>query len=335
MNILIASSVCNDSVQQLRANNDVICAFDANQETLCSLVKDRDVIVFRSGVQINAKVMKCAPNLRLLIRAGSGLDNLDVDYVNRQEITLFRIPEPGAQAVAELAFGLMLGLARQILDADHQLREGHWTKQVRTGYLLHNKVLGIIGTGNIGSRVGQMGAAWGMKVVGCVENASPEVSHSLEAKGIRLVSFDEVLAESDFVSTHCPLKNSTRGLIDDRALSYCKPTAFLINMARGGVVDEQALYRALIGKGGPAGAALDVHDKEGEGKVSPLASLPNVILTPHIGATTVDTQREIGRRIIEYIASFRTNNNGYSHDDNKGIADSGNPRHRQQKAEII
>jgi phosphoglycerate dehydrogenase-like enzyme len=138
------------------------------------------------------------------------------------------------------------------------------------------------------------------------------VAASLHKKGIRLVDFAETLTKADFVSVHCPLQASTRNLIGAEALALMKPTAFLINMARGGIVDEQALLHALVHNKSPAGAALDVHQAEGEGKVSALASLPNVVLTPHIGATTVDTQREIGERILAAIESFPSNSHAHT-----------------------
>jgi D-3-phosphoglycerate dehydrogenase len=303
MKILIASSVDPDAIEKLREQHDVICAFNASEEELQTHIKDRDVLIFRSGVNITAEVMACAPNLKLLIRAGSGLDNLDVEYVRTRGLKLVRIPEPGAQAVAELAFAMMLALARQVLVADNSLRQGRWVKHELTGYLLSGKVLGIIGTGNIGSTVGQMGAAWSMEVIGCVEHPSPTVAARLREKGIRLTDCQEVVATADFVSIHVPLKDSTRNLIDADMLSRMKPGAFLTNLARGGVVDEEALYKALT-EGQLRGAGLDVHKREGEGKISPLAKLPNVVLTPHIGASTIDTQRQIGRRVIEIVDSF-------------------------------
>ena len=303
MKILIASSIDTDAIDQLREKHDVICAFNAGEAELKSHIADREILIFRSGVRITAEVLAAASHLKLLIRAGSGLDNLDVAYVRRHGLRLVRIPEPGAQAVAELTYGLMLALARQILVADQLLRQGRWAKHDLTGYLLTRKTLGIIGAGNIGSRVGQMGAAWGMDVIGCVEHPSPTVAASLQQKGIRLTACDEVVAEADFLSIHVPLKESTRNLIDGPLLARMKPGAFLTNLARGGVVDEKALYQALTRDNGLAGAALDVHSEEGEGKISPLADLPNVVLTPHIGAMTIDSQREIGQRIIEIINS--------------------------------
>jgi phosphoglycerate dehydrogenase-like enzyme len=301
--ILIASAIDPDAIEALRKRYHVTCALNAREEVLQSLIKDRKVLIFRSGVSITADVMACAPDLRLLVRAGSGLDNLDVEFVRDRKLKLVRIPEPGARAVAELTFGLMLALARQVLVADRLLRQGRWAKYELSGHLLAGKVLGIVGTGNIGSRVGQMGAAWDMNVIGCVEYPSPSVAARLREKGIRLTHCQEVLATADFVSVHVPLKNSTRNLIGVEALSRMKPGAFLLNLARGGVVDEGALYQALR-EGRLAGAALDVHVEEGEGKISPLARLPNVVLTPHIGAMTIDSQREIGRRVVEIVDGF-------------------------------
>jgi phosphoglycerate dehydrogenase-like enzyme len=166
-------------------------------------------------------------------------------------------------------------------------------------------VLGIYGAGNIGSCVGQLGAAWGMEVIGCVEHPTRASADRLRRKDIRMTSRDEVLARADFLSIHVPLKDSTRNLINAQAFSRMKPGAFLTNLSRGGVVNEAALYQALV-NGHLRGAALDVHEQEGEGKISPLAGLKNVILTPHIGAGTFDTQREIGEIVIEAIEAYET-----------------------------
>lgn len=303
MKILIASSIHTEAIDQLQERYDVCCAFNAQEEELKQRISDSEVLIFRSGVQITAEVMACAPHLKLLVRAGSGLDNLDLEYVRRRGLKLIRVPGPGAQAVAEMSFALMLTLSRQILEADRLLRRGRWAKHELEGSLLRGGVLGIIGAGNIGARVGEMGAFWGMQVIGCVEHPSPARAASLGEKGVRLVDYQEVLVNADFISIHVPLKDSTRNLIEDKALSLVKPGAFLINLARGGVVDESALFRALE-KGRLRGAALDVHSEEGEGKISPLAVLPNVVLTPHIGAMTIDSQRQIGERVVEIIDCY-------------------------------
>jgi D-3-phosphoglycerate dehydrogenase len=304
MKILIASSIDPQAIGKLEEQHDVVCAFNAKEDELKSVITDREVLIFRSGVQITAEVMGAAPELKLILRAGSGIDNIDIEYVKRKGLRLVRIPGPGAKAVAEMSFALMLALARNVLEADLLTRQGHWAKHQMTGYLLTGKTLGIVGAGNIGTRVGRLGAAWGMEVIGCVEHPSSEAAAKLWENGIQLAQMDEALAKSDFVSLHVPLKDSTRHLIDAQALAKMKAGAFLINLARGGVVDEAALYDALI-SGHLRGAALDVHASEGNGKISPLAGFKNVILTPHIGAGTFDSQREIGEIVLDTIESYR------------------------------
>lgn len=303
MKILIASKIDPNAIQKLEEEHDVICAFGADQETLKSLIKDRDILVFRSGVKISADVMSAGPNLKLLLRGGSGVDNLDMEYVKQRGLRLVRIPGPGAKAVAEMTFALMLSLARNLLEADRLTRQGRWAKNELYGHLLTGKVLGVIGAGNIGSRVGQLGVAWGMKVLACVEHPTSERASQFEREGIQLTTCEQLLSQADFVSVHVPLKDSNRNLINEETLAYMKPSAYLVNIARGGVVNEAALYQALTG-GRLSGAALDVHQAEGEGKISPLAELKNVILTPHIGANTVDSQREIGEIIVETVESL-------------------------------
>ena len=303
MRLLLASQIDGDAEGQLRRRHDVVRAIGATEPELAERARDRHAIVFRSGVSIGPSVLE-APELRLLVRAGSGLDNLDMETVTARGIELRRIPGPGAQAVAEMTFAHMLGLARQLLYADRLLRDGHWAKGKLDAYNLAGKTLGIVGLGSIGTRVAELGAAWGMSVVGCVENPSEGRQRAYAAKGIDLMpDCGAVLEVADFVTVHVPLDDDTRGLIGAAELARMKPTAFLVNIARGGVVDEDALLEALQ-QGRLAGAGLDVHVREGEGEISPLAKLPNVILTPHIGAATVDAQREIGRIVVDIVDGY-------------------------------
>jgi len=303
MKILIASRLEQSAIRQLQQSHDVICTFDPPTADLSSLVRDREVLVFRSGVEIPPTLMDRAPDLKLLVRAGCGLDNLNCEYVRNRGISLQRIPEPAAQAVSEMALGLMFALSRNIRQADAMLRQGHWAKNTLEGHLLAGKVLGIVGAGNIGSRLGVLVSMIGMQPIGCVADPTPAVVQALCEKGIRVADLDTVLAAADFVSVHVPLDDSTRNLIDARALSLMKDGSYLINLARGGVVDEAALFTALA-SGRLGGAALDVHQREGPGHISPLAKLSNVLLTPHIGAATVETQQQIGVRVVEIIEAF-------------------------------
>jgi D-3-phosphoglycerate dehydrogenase len=304
LRILIASPIDQAAIDRLCQHHDVVCAFSGNTAALSPLIGDREVLVFRSGISVTAELMACAPHLQLIVRAGCGFDNLDLGYIRDRKIQLATVPQPGAQAVAEMAFALMLALARNLREADWLTRQGRWAKHELQGYLLAGKILGIVGTGNIGSRVGELAGAFGMIPIGCVDVATPEVVQQLRQKRITLCTFEEVISRADFLSIHVPLNDSTRNLINARALTHMKRGSFLINLARGGVVDEAALYRELVDGRRLRGAALDVHEQEGDGKISPLASLPNVLLTPHIGAATVDTQREIGWRVVEIIENF-------------------------------
>ena len=305
MKILIASSIDPGAITALEQEHDVIRVFNAGPEQLRAAAADRRVIVFRSGVQLSEYVLDGAPDLQLLLRAGSGLDNVDVAAATRRGVEVVRVPGSSAQPVAEFTFALLLCLVRKVAMADRQLRQGHWPKDQLGGPLLAGKTLGIVGAGRIGSRVGEMGAAWGMRVIGCVANSTPAAQAGLAARGILFASFDTVVAEADFLCLHVPLDEVTRHMIDARVLSHMKRGSYLINVARGEVVDEAALYLELTEGGKLVGAALDVHEREGEGTRSPFADLSNVVLTPHIGAMALDSQRLIGERVVELVSAHQ------------------------------
>lgn len=306
MKLLVASPIDADALAALERDHDVVVAFGASEDVLRQLVVDREAIIFRSGVDISRSVLEAGSELRALVRAGSGLDNLDLDYAAQRGIVLERVPGPGAQSVAEMTLGLMLALARNIVVADGLMRQGRWAKTQMMGHLLQGKTLGIVGLGNIGLHVARLALAWQMRVVACVARPSPSRASKLSDEGIELTDCDEVLRRGDFVTIHVPLTPETRNLIDGSALATMKPGAFLVNIARGGVVDEAALHADLAAGDHLAGAALDVHEQEGEGRLSPLHALPNVVLTPHIGASTFDSQRQIGEEVRRIIERFDT-----------------------------
>lgn len=304
MRLLLLSQIDRTAAELLAREHDVISAIGIDEAELRHRIADRQVLVFRSGVALTAELLALAPELALIVRGGSGFDNIDLDHVRRRGIAFARVPEPGARAVAEHAFCLMLALARGLLPADRAWRDGRWVKNEVMGYLLRGKTLGILGAGNIGAQVGELGAAWGMQVVGCVAHPTPAAARQLSKRGIRLTTLDEVVRTADFLSIHCSLNETTRNLVGPSLLARMKPGSYLLNLARGAVVDEIALRAELQDGRRLRGAALDVHQAEGNGRVSPLADLPNVVLTPHIGSNTVDTQREIGERIVEIIRTF-------------------------------
>lgn len=304
MKILLASKIDPDTIAHLQEHHDVVTCFDGSEDELVAAMPGIETIILRSGVQINRTVMSASNDLRLLIRAGSGMDNIDLDYVSEAGVQLERIPEPGAKAVSELAFAFMLALARQLLPTDRGTREGRWPKHQVSGFLLTGKTLGVIGYGNIGSRTGRLGAAWGMEVLGTRRRDYPFPEVEVTNHTVEFTDIDDLLSRSDFIAVHVPLDATTRGLIGRRELELVKPGAFLVNLARGGVVDEDALLAALSDNGRLAGAATDVHAQEGPGHLSPLAHLDNVILTPHMGAMAAEVQAEIGTRVIELVAKY-------------------------------
>ena len=298
MRVLLASPIDPGTTTSLRARHDVL---EAGPGDLRESVADAEVIILRSGPVLSGDVLAAAPGLRAVVRAGSGLDNIDLEYARQRRIRVVRIAGMSGPPVAELTFALLLALARNVTLADRLIREGDWPKARLGGPLLQGKTLGVVGAGNIGSLVGQMGAAWGMRVLGCVGHPSRAEAERLAGHGVTLADFDEVIERAHFVTLHVPLDPSTRHLVDRGVLERMRPGSLLVNMARGGVVDEVALYDALTQGDRLAGAALDVHETEGQGTVSPLAALANVVLTPHIGAMAVDTQRQIGTRVLELV----------------------------------
>lgn len=304
MKVILASPIDAGARSALGAGHQVVeCGAAELAEQ--AVPDDAEVIILRSGPVVSAELIAAAPRLRLVIRAGSGLDNIDVAAAQSAGVRVVRVAGMSAPPVAEFTFALLLALARKVTIADRYIRDGHWPKPQLGGPLLRGKVLGVVGAGNIGSLVGEMGNAWGMQVLGCVAEPGAEVASRLAGRGTVLTDLEEILERADFLTLHVPLTAATHRMIDADALDRMRPGSLLVNMARGGVVDEKALYEALTERAGltVAGAALDVHETEGEGCVSPLASLPSVVLTPHIGAMALDSQRLIGARVLELLSA--------------------------------
>ena len=305
MRILLASPIDRGAVAALQETHDVgHLEPGADAGRFRAAANDAEVVVLRSGVWLSDDVMAGAHHLRLVVRAGSGVDNIDLDYAGRHGVRVVRVPGMSAAPVAEFTFALLLALARKVTVADRLIRTGSWPKPRLAGPLLRGKVLGIVGAGNIGSLVGEMGHAWGMRALGCVKHPDERVAAALAERGVELTEFDRILQDCDFLTLHVPLDDDTHHMVDAPVLDRMRPGSLLVNMARGGVVEEKALYQALIAGHTVAGAALDVHECEGEGTVSPLAELDNVVLSPHIGAMASDSQRLIGERVVELIDAF-------------------------------
>ncbi|RLI25356.1 3-phosphoglycerate dehydrogenase [Candidatus Bathyarchaeota archaeon] len=286
----------------LRGKAFLVKAYELDQGGFAKLLKDADVVVVRSRRRLDRCTIDRAPRLKVIARAGVGLDNVDVDYAVKRGITLLSTGDASTEAVAELTIGLMIALARRITELDRKMKRGNWCKNSGVGVELRGKTLGIIGLGRIGGRVAELARVFGMRVVAYDPYVSREKAERL---GVELKQrLEDLLRESDFVSIHAVLTEETEGLIGERELRLMKPTAYLVNTARGAIVDEEALVRALE-EGWIAGAALDVYEREPPS--SRLAGLENVILTPHVGASTVEAQKRIARVLAEKILAALEN----------------------------
>ncbi|MFN2265360.1 MAG: hydroxyacid dehydrogenase [Anaerolineales bacterium] len=259
--------------------------FDISPVDLLDIISDYDAMIVRGKTRVTAEVFSAAHRLKVLGRAGVGVDNIDLAAANKHQVTVVNSPLATTQAVAEHVIALIFALARSIPAADSSLKSGLWLKNQFMGTEIKHKVLGIIGMGNIGSQVAQLTRSLGMRVLGN-DPLIPETDIAL--RGAHPVSREELLSQSDFITIHVPLSNETRNLINGGTFSAMKRGARLICTARGGIIDETALLSALESEQ-IAGAALDVFATEPPG-MSAVISHPRVIATPHIAAQTTEAQ---------------------------------------------
>ena len=297
--ILICDPIDPEGIEKLKKAGFNV-AFLMRREMLKKEIQDCDVLIVRSRTKVTREIIETGKHLKLIARAGSGLDNIDLKAAEEKGIAVINTPEASADSVAELTIGLMVALARKMILADSSMKQGKWLKKELMGFLLKGKKLGLIGLGNIGLRVARIAKAMGMKILVTKRvPPSPELLKSLEAEFLPL---DELLRQSDIVSIHVPLSKETRNMIDAEEIGKMKDGAFLINTSRGEIVNEKALLNALR-SGKLGGAALDVYSVEPPENLE-LIKQPNVICTPHIGAQTVEAQREASIRLAEKIIRF-------------------------------
>ncbi len=296
MKILVADSIHEDGVRELGKIGEVEVRTGMSREELIERVRDADVLVVRSATKVTRDVIEAGKKLRIIARAGVGLDNIDVKAAQEKGIAVVNAPEAPSVAVAELTIGLMLAFVRHIPAADASMKSGKWEKKAFMGRELRGKTLGIVGTGKIGREVARRAKAFEMNLL--LYDVVRDEEFAREVGG-RYVGLEELLRNSDFVSIHVPLTESTRCLIGQREISMMKPGAVLVNTSRGAVVDEKALAEALKA-GRIGGACLDVFEKEPP-VGSPILECPNIVLTPHIGASTAEAQREAALIIAEKI----------------------------------
>jgi D-3-phosphoglycerate dehydrogenase len=302
MKILISDHLSPRGVAELQRHEQ----FQVEQQTglppeeLTRIISGYHALVVRSETRVTAEIIHAAENLKVIGRAGTGVDNIDVPAATQRGIVVMNAAGGNSVTTAEHTLALLMALARKIPQATATLRAGKWDKKRFLGTELYGKTLGVIGLGNIGKIVATRAAGLGLKVIAY----DPFLAKEIAAKaGIEMVTLDELCQRADFVTVHTPLTEETRGIIGEAAFARMRDGVRIINCARGGLVDEDALCRA-IKAGRVAGAALDVFVEEPPPKDHPLLALEEVIVTPHLGASTAEAQDQVALTIAEQVAAF-------------------------------
>ena len=303
MKILISDDLAESGIQKLRSVPEfqVDVRTKLAPEELGRIIKDYEALVIRSATKVTAEIIDAADNLKVVARAGIGLDNVNIDAASRRGIVVMNTPEGNVITTAEHVIAMMLALSRNIPQANSSVKAGKWEKARFRGREVSHKVLGIIGVGRIGRIVADRAKGLKMNVIAYDPYISPEV---IEKIGIEGVSLDELFARSDYITIHTPMTKETRNLLRADAFEKMKKGVFIVNCARGGIVNEQDLCDA-IQAGVVAGAALDVFTQEPP-KDSPLLSLDQVVATPHLGASTDEAQENVAIAVAEQVTEYLT-----------------------------
>jgi D-3-phosphoglycerate dehydrogenase len=292
--VLITDGLSDKGIAILSAAAHVDNKPDIPADELLQVAGEYDAMVVRGRTKVTTAVFDAAQKLKVVGRAGVGVDNIDLSAARAHQVTVVNSPKATSTAVAELALGMMFALARSLPRADAYMKQGQWLKKQLHGIELNGKTLGIVGMGNIGTAIAQKAVPLGMKVVGYDSLVPPE---EIRKRGAEPVNLSELYAQSDFITFHLPLTPESKGMVNGQSFALMKPGVRIVDAARGGIIDETALLAALE-QGQVAGAALDVFASEPPG-LTALVAHPNVLATPHIGAQTAEAQE----RAAEDIAS--------------------------------
>jgi D-3-phosphoglycerate dehydrogenase len=297
--VLIAEELSPATIEVLGDGFEIAHCNGADRNELLAAIKSADAILVRSATKVDAQAIAAAKKLKIIARAGVGLDNVDISAATAANVLVVNAPTSNIVSAAELAVGLLLASARNIVPANLALKNGNWARSKFGGVELHGKTVGIIGMGKIGLLVAKRLAGFELNFVAY----DPYVLQAPnDGPVIKMVELDELLAVSDFITIHIPKTAETVGLIGVEALTKVKPSVHIINAARGGVLDETALYDALV-SGRVAGAGLDVYATE-PCTDSPLFALDQVVATPHLGASTEEAQEKAGIAVAESVLAF-------------------------------
>lgn len=299
MNILITDKMAEEAIEKLEDAGHNVTFEEMNHDALLESIVDYDGLMVRSGTKVTEDIVKkgAEGSLKVIGRAGIGVDNIDIKTAGSLGVKVVNSPTGATISVAELALGHMLSLSRHLTKADSSMKQGEWIKKQLKGSELHGKTLGLVGCGNIGQKTAELACAFGMKVIGYDPFLSKEV---LAERNIeKMKNLEDVVKTADIISLHLPHTEKTHYIIDKKMLSHMKSTALLINCARGGTVDEHALYEVLKNEE-IAGAALDVFEQEPPEKTK-LMELDNIVFTPHLGANTKEGQIRAGTVCAEQV----------------------------------
>ena len=285
MKVLVADPIAKEGIEILKAGADVDVKTGLKPDELKAIIGDYDALVVRSETQVTADIIKAGKKLQVVARAGVGLDNIDINAATMQGVVVVNAPTGNTISACEHTMALMLALARFVPQANAKLKSNVWQRSNYTGTELRNKTLAVIGLGNVGREVASRAQAFTMKILGYDPFVSEEQAGNL---GIELTTLERIYRESDFITLHLPLTSETKGMIGARQIAMMKPSVRIINCARGGLVDEEELFRA-VEEGRIAGAAVDVYTKE-PATDSILFKSEKIICTPHLGASTTEAQ---------------------------------------------
>ena len=299
MKIVVAEKISSSAIKLLYEPGWEVITPDQIDGKLPAHLENADALVVRSAVQVDGTLLEHAPKLRVIGRAGVGVDNVDLDAATRKGIAVMNTPGGNAVAVAEQTLGMMLAMARHLCKADASMHAGKWEKKALQGTELRAKTLGIVGLGRIGMEVARRARAFGMELIAHDPFVSPAIA---KEQGIRMASLDEVYAAADYLTLHVGLTPQTTGMINADSIQKMKKGVRLVNCARGELIDEAALAEGLK-QGQVGGAALDVFVQEPL-KNSPLAVLDNVVLTPHVGGSTSEAQEAVGVQIAKQVKDY-------------------------------
>ncbi len=304
MKVLISDSLSEEGLEILRqAGLEVIYKPGLSPEELKQEISEVEGLIIRSGTKVTKEIIASAKKLKVIGRAGTGLDNVDIPSANERGIVVMNVPGGNTLSAAEHTLALLFAMARKIPQANASVRKGLWERKKFMGVELNGKVLGIIGLGRIGNIVAERALCLKMQVLAYDPFVTPD--HASK-KGIELVSLDELYKRADFITIHTPLTKETHHLLNKEAFAKMKKGVYIINCARGGIIDEEALHEAIL-SGKVAGAALDVFEKEPVSVDHPLLQLDQVIATPHLGASTVEAQKvvavEIAKQVVDFLLS--------------------------------